>query len=106
MTESELLAAVTCAQDMIFMMRIIESVGLKVKLPMILELDNQGAVDLVNNWSIGGRTCHVKVTMYYLRELKEQGLLRIQHIPGMENDADMHTKNLGGPDSNRHGTTY
>ena len=105
-TESEMRAAVTCAQDMIFTMRILESIGLKVKLPMILEPDNQGVVDLANNWSIGGRTRHVEVTMCYLRELKEQGLLRIQHIPGTENDADMHTKNLGGPDFNRHGMTY
>jgi hypothetical protein len=35
--------------------------GLKVKLPMILEMDNKGAVDLANNWIIGGRTRHVNV---------------------------------------------
>jgi hypothetical protein len=52
--EAELAAGVECAQDMIFTMRLIESIGLKVKLPMILEMDNKGAVDLANNWSVGG----------------------------------------------------
>ncbi len=34
---------------------------LLVKLLMIHEMDNKGAVDLANNWSIGGRTRHVYV---------------------------------------------
>jgi hypothetical protein len=38
---------------------VLESMGLNVKLPMALEIDNKGAVDLANNWSIGGRTRHV-----------------------------------------------
>jgi hypothetical protein len=40
--------------------RIIESLGLQVQLPMILEVDNKGAVGLVNNYSVGGRTRHVE----------------------------------------------
>ena len=35
--------------------------GLKVKFLMILEMDNKRAVDLANNWSIGGCTRHVNV---------------------------------------------
>ena len=75
---------------------VIESIGLKVELPMILECDNKGAVDLANNWTAGGRTRHVDVHQNWLRELKEEGILRVQWIPGSENDADMHTKNLRG----------
>jgi hypothetical protein len=30
--------------------------GLKVKKPMILEMDNKGAVDLSKNWSVSGLT--------------------------------------------------
>jgi hypothetical protein len=50
---------------------ILESMELKMKLPMILEMDNKGAVDLANNWSIGGRTRHVDVRQCFLWELKE-----------------------------------
>jgi hypothetical protein len=38
-----------------------ESIGLKVKKLMILKIDNKGAVDLANNWSIGGRTRHIEI---------------------------------------------
>jgi len=34
-TEVELYVAVQCAQDMLFVMKIIKSLGLKIKLPMI-----------------------------------------------------------------------
>ena len=55
-TETEQSAAVTCAQDMIHQKYILEFMGLQVELPMILEIDNQGAVDLASNRSAGGRT--------------------------------------------------
>jgi hypothetical protein len=45
--EAEQTAGVLCAQDMLYVRHIIESMGLKAKLPMILEMDNKGAVDLV-----------------------------------------------------------
>ena len=61
---------------------------------MVLEMDNKGAVDLANNYSVGGRTRHVDVKFFFLRELKEQGLLVIKHVPGDENDADIFTKNV------------
>ena len=48
-TESELMAAVSCAQDILYSKRIMESLELKVKLPMILEVDNKGAVYLIKN---------------------------------------------------------
>jgi hypothetical protein len=95
--EAEQTAGVLCAQDMLYVRHILESMGLKVKLPMILEMDNKGAVDLANNWSIGGRTRHVDVRQCFLRELKESKLMDIRWIKGSENDADAFTKNLDGP---------
>jgi hypothetical protein len=95
-TEAELFAATACVQDMLYAKRIIESLGLKVKLPMILEVDNKGAKDLVNNWSVGGRTRHVEVKQYFLRDLKEEGLIVVKWVPTSEMTADIFTKNLGG----------
>jgi hypothetical protein len=42
-TEEELVASTQCTQNMLFNMRILESMGLKVKKPMILEIDKKGA---------------------------------------------------------------
>lgn len=105
-TEAELYAAVLCAQDMLYVMHVMESMGLKVAKPMVLECDNKGAVDLANNWSIGGRTRHIDVRQTFLRELKEEGILIVKWIPGSENDSDMFTKNLEGPLFERFAQVY
>ena len=59
MTEVEIIAAVNCIHGMLHVMRILKSIGLKVKLPMILKVDNSSAVNIANNWASGGRTRHM-----------------------------------------------
>jgi hypothetical protein len=82
---------------MIYGKNLLESIGSKVQLPMILEMDNKGALDLINSFSIGGRTHHMDVKLCFLRELKEAKQLNVDWIPGSENNPDMFTKNLDGP---------
>ena len=67
---------------------------LQAELLMTLEVDNQGTVDLANNWSACGHTRHMDVHENFLRELKEDGILPVKQIPSPTNDADLHTKNL------------
>lgn len=55
-TEAKCVAATECVQDMLFGKRFLEAMGLKVKLPMTLYMDNKGGVDLFNSWSIAGNT--------------------------------------------------
>ena len=105
-TEAELFAAVQCAMDMLFAMRVLNAMGLKVELPMVLEVDNKGAVDLCNNWSIGGRTRHVEVKQYFLRELKERGLIMVKWTSGESMTSDLFTKNLVGPLFDKHAQSF
>ena len=60
---------------------------------MVLELDNMGAVQLANNWSVGGRTRHVDVRNYFLRECKQFELIHTKFCPGELNDTNIFTKN-------------
>jgi hypothetical protein len=105
-TKAELFAATCCAQDMLFEMRILESIGLKVKKPMILNVDNKGAKDLCDNWSVGGRARHVEVKQLFLRELKESKIIDTNWIPGEEMRSNIFTKNLPGPLFEKHGSKY
>jgi hypothetical protein len=93
--EAELNAAVLCVQDILYTKNLIESIGLKVELPMKLEIDNKGAVDSINSFSIGGRTHHIDIKQCFLQELKEAKQLVFNWIPGLENSTDMFT-NLDG----------
>ena len=71
-----------------------------------MEVDNKGAVDICNSWTVGGRTRHVEVKMYFLRELKEQRLVKVIWKKGSEMTADIYTKNLPGPLFEKHGSTF
>jgi hypothetical protein len=64
-TQAELVAATNCVQDMIYVKNVLSSIGLEVKLPMGVILDNKGAKDIVNNWSVRGRTRHVAVCFHF-----------------------------------------
>ncbi len=100
--EAKLNAAVLCVQDMIYGKNLLESVGLKVQLLMVLEMDNKGAVDLIHSFSVGGCMRHINVKQCFLRELKEANQLIVNWIPGSENNADMLTKKLDGPPFKRY----
>jgi hypothetical protein len=95
-TKAELESAVTNVQDMLFVHQLTESMGLKVKLLMILCVDNQGVQELVNNWSVGGQTRNDATKAMFLRELKEWGLIVVKYLPGSEMCTDLFTKNLPG----------
>jgi len=104
-SEAELVAATECAQDMMFVKHVLESIGLKVKLPMMLEIDNKGAIDLCNNYSVGGRTRHIDTKYWWLRQLKEQEptpIILPVYIPTEENSVDIFTKNTGGATFMKH----
>ena len=55
-TETELYAAVSTAQDMLYTMNALLSLGVSVELSMVSEVDNMCAV---NNWSVSRRTRHI-----------------------------------------------
>jgi hypothetical protein len=106
--EAELVAATQCAQDMLCVMRVLESVGLKVKKPMQLYCD-------AHKWRVGGRTRHVEVggrtrqvevRQYLLRKLQEEKIIHTQWISGDDTPSDLLSKNLTTPLFERHARRY
>ncbi len=63
---------------MIYQKNTLESIGLRVELPMVLEMDNRGAIDLINSFSIGGCIRHIVVKQCFLQELKEAKVLVVR----------------------------
>ena len=60
-TKAECVAATSYIYGMICRKFFFKSLGLKVKLPMILYVDNRGYVDIFNNWSIATNSCAVLI---------------------------------------------
>eukprot|EP00957_Ditylum_brightwellii_P162793 12396919-Ditylum_brightwellii.AAC.1 len=82
---------------MLYVRRSLEDMELQVELPMILEINNSGAVDLANNWSAGSRIRHMETQMFFLTDLQEDGILEVKWLRGKDNPVDVFTKNLAEP---------
>ena len=61
---------------------------------MMLYFDRKRAADLVYTLSVGRGTTHMDCRIMFLRELKEDGVIRVQWIPSGENSSDIFTKNF------------
>jgi hypothetical protein len=108
-TEAELIAATECAQDLVFIKNVLESIGLKVCLPMNLHIDNSGCIDLICNWSAGGQTHHIDTRMYFLRKLKEEeptSSVMPLYCPTALNRSDIFTKNNDSNTFEEHNSVY
>ena len=73
--------------------RILDSMYLQVELPMVIECDNKGAVNLVNGYQVCGGTKHIDIRTYVVRDLKDEGVIVVRWIPTEVNEGDICTKN-------------
>ena len=84
---------------MLYAKNLIDSTSLKVKLPQVIDI--KGAIDMLIT-TTGAAEDEENVKPNFLRKLKEEGILKIEWIPGWENLADMFTKNTGVANFKRH----
>ena len=92
-TEAEYVAASEIAKEAIFVKNILDSVGIKIELPITIRVDNVGAIYLANNYATSQRTKHIDIRAHFLREYIESGVLKVVFIRSEDNDADILTKN-------------
>ena len=57
--------------------------------------DNQGALFVSQNPVTERRTKHIDIRYHYIRNVIEQGFVDVRFVPGLDNPADIFTKNLG-----------
>jgi hypothetical protein len=55
---------------------------------------------------VWGVTQHIETRQYYLRELKEKGIISVIWKSGSENSSDMYTHNLGRKEFEKHTAEY
>jgi hypothetical protein len=70
-----------------------DSMGIKVQLPIAIHVDNVGAIYLSNNYTTSQRTKHIDVRVHFVRQYIEEGIFKIVFVKSEDNDADIFTKN-------------
>ena len=92
-TESEYVSLSELSGEILFLTRIVKFMGVEVEYPIVVEVDNAGAIFLANNKALGQRTKHIDTHYHFTREYVEDGIIKIRYVRTDDNTSDVMTKN-------------
>lgn len=95
-TEAEYVLLREVFMEVKFILYILDSMGVKVELPIEVGVDNIGAIWLARNKTSSDRTKHVDIRAHFTRSVVEEGLVVIVFRRSEENESDIFTKNVTG----------
>ncbi|KAK2989971.1 hypothetical protein RJ640_004134 [Escallonia rubra] len=93
-TEAEFVAATACACQAIWLRRILEELQFKQTGATIVFCDNNSAIKLSKNPVLHGRSKHIDVKYYFLRDLSIDGTIDVKYCRSEAQVADIFTKPL------------
>jgi hypothetical protein len=105
-TEAEYVAVSEVCAEILFVRQIITFLGTEVALPIIVKVDNIGAIYLATNSTTSQRTRHIDVRYHFVREYVQDGTVKIIFVRSAENDADIYTKNTSAGLFDKHTAKY
>ena len=84
------------------MCQVLRSTGLNAQLPIVIRVDNIGAIFMAENVAVSQRTKHVDCRLRFVQEFVFDDFIKIVFVKTGDNDSDLFTKNLGGELCERH----
>ena len=93
-TEAEFVAATTCACQAIWLRKILTELQVKQEGAITIFCDNSSAIKLSKNPVLHGRSKHIDVKYYFLRDLCNEGTIELEYCRSEEQLADIFTKPL------------
>ena len=93
-THSEYIACYAVATEIIWLRRLLASIGIQQTKPTTIYTDSQSAMRLAVNPEFHSRTKHVDVKFHFLREQVVLHTIDIQYLPTQQQIADIMTKAL------------
>jgi hypothetical protein len=105
-TEAEYYALSEAAKEIKFIIQVMESIGIEFELPVIVNVDNVGAIFMAENASATSRTRHVDARYHFVRKYVEEGVIKIIFVRSGLNRANGFTKNKSSDIYEKHKDTY
>ena len=96
-TEAEYVAAVSAAQEMLWLQNLFTELGFDISAPSRLHIDNLFALSVAKNPEHHGRMKHLDLRLYWLRDEVAKGRIEIEHLWTSDMPADILTKSLPKP---------
>ncbi|OWZ16254.1 Retrotransposon protein [Phytophthora megakarya] len=95
--EAEFVAAAMGVREVLRIKNLIEEIGFQIKIPMKLMLDNQAAINQVENEATRSMAKHVDVKFKFVRDVNSNGIITPVYVETKNQLADMFTKRLVAP---------
>jgi Reverse transcriptase (RNA-dependent DNA polymerase) len=93
-TEAEYIAGAHAAKELIWLRQLLAGLGFATNSPTTLLMDNQSAIAIAKNPTHHERTKHIEVRYHFLKRMVEDGKIKLEYVPTMEQPADAMTKGL------------
>ncbi|KAD4180022.1 hypothetical protein E3N88_28613 [Mikania micrantha] len=92
--EAEFMAATAAACQAIWLSRLLNELTGWKEETVVLKVDNKSALLLMKNPVFHGRSKHINIRYHFIRECIEKDLIKVEHVSGEEQKADILTKAL------------
>jgi hypothetical protein len=92
--EAEYVALREATRELKFIYQVLSIMGVKVELPIKVNVENVGTIFLSQNRAASDRTKHVDTRYHFVRDMIKTNLVKVFFVPSEMNVADIFTKNL------------
>jgi hypothetical protein len=93
-TEAEFIAAVNTAKIVKYLHYVLQELKLTETEPTLLYIDNQAAMHMINDNKPTPCSRHIDIQHFTIQEWRDEGILKVIHIPGVINPSNAATKAL------------
>jgi Reverse transcriptase (RNA-dependent DNA polymerase) len=94
-SEAEYISISEITKDILFVKQILEFLKQEIEYPINIKVDNIGAIYMAENNMSNNQTKHVNTRYHFVRELIEDGTIKVEFVRSENNDSDIFTKNVG-----------
>ena len=101
-SEAEFVAASMCSQEVIYLRALLEGMGHQQKGPTLVWEDNASAIMMSENPVNRERSRHIDTRLYFVRDLVQEGIVKLVKCAGTHNVADALTKSVPFPILEKH----
>ena len=90
---AEYIAISEICKEIMFIRSSCEFLGVKIDLPIIVNVDNMGEIFMSENDGLK-KSRHIDIRYHFIREFVDNGIVKIMFVKSENNKADPFTKNL------------
>jgi hypothetical protein len=103
-SEEEWVAGSEAAKEVKVVLQLLQSIKINVKLPIIVCVDNVGAICMTKNITTTGCSKHVDMCYKFVTEYIEDGIIKVIFVELADNDSGIMTINIGSEFHSKHGS--